>query len=137
MASFIYNSFKQFMADGSINLDQDTFKIALMKGTHSPVATSTQWSNVSADEVDDGDGYVAGGQTLANVSWSRDGGVVTFDANDPVWTSATFEAAYGIIYSDTSTNNLLVGLIDFDGTKSVSNGTFTVHWHADGIFTLS
>ena len=137
MASFLYNSFKQFMADGSIDLDSDTFKVALLTTGHTPNAENTQFSNVSGNEVADGNGYVANGQTLQNVSWSRSGGTVTFDADDPVWTSATFDAGYGVIYSETSTNKLLVALIDFNGQKSVSNGTFTIHWHTDGIFTLS
>lgn len=137
MASFIYNSFKQFMADGSIDMDGDTFKIVLLTDSHTPDPSNTQYSNVSGDEVADGSGYTSGGQTLQNVTWSRDGGTVTFDANDPVWTSATFDAAYGVIYDDTSTNDLLVCLIDFGGNKSVSSGTFTVHFHADGIFQLT
>jgi hypothetical protein len=137
MASFIYDSFKEYMADGTVDMDGDTFKIALLDGTHTPATTHTQFSNISGDELPDGNGYAVGGQTLSNVTWSRSGGTVTFDAEDPVWSSATFDSAYAVIYDDTTANDVLVCLIDFGGTKSVSNGTFTVHFHADGIFTLA
>jgi hypothetical protein len=137
MASFIYNSFKEYSMDGTVDLDGDTFKVALLTSAHSPDAANTQWSNISGNEVADGNGYAAGGQTLQNVSWARVGGTVTFDADDPVWSSATFDASYAVIYDDTSANDVLVALIDFGGQKSVSNGTFTVHFHDDGIFTVS
>lgn len=137
MASFMYNSFLEYSMDGTIDMDGDTFKIALLDSGHTPDQTNTQWTNVSGDELASGSGYTSGGQTLANVVWSRTGGTVKFDADDPVWSAATFDARYAVIYDDTTANDNLVCLIDFGGTKSVSNGTFTVHFHDDGIFTLS
>ena len=48
---------------------------------------------------------------------------LTFDAIS--WTSATFGAAYGVIFNDTDGDKLVV-VLDFGGTKSCSNGTFTI-----------
>jgi len=137
MASFIYNSFKEYLGDGTIDMDNDSFKIILLSASHTPDATNTQYTNVSGNELANGNGYTTGGNTLANVVWARTAGTVKFDADDPVWNAATFDARYAVIYDDTAANDLLVCLIDFGGTKSVSNGTFTINFHADGIFTLS
>lgn len=137
MASFIYNSFKEYLGDGTIDMDNDSFKVILLGTGHTPDATNTQYSNISGNELANGNGYTTGGNTLANVVWSRTAGTVKFDADDPVWTSATFDARYAAIFDDTAANDLLVCLIDFGGTKSVSNGTFTINFHADGIFTLA
>lgn len=135
MASFIYNSFKQYLGDGTVDMDGDTFKIALLSASHTPDPTHTQYSNVSGNELANGNGYTTGGQTLSNVAWSRTGGTVKFDATDPVWTAATFDARYAAIYDETTGNKYLVCLLDFGATKSVSSGTFTIVFHADGIFT--
>ena len=48
---------------------------------------------------------------------------LTFDAIS--WTSATFGAAYGVIYNNSASDKLVV-VLDFGGTKSCSNGTFTI-----------
>ena len=84
----LYNSFKEFIGDGTIDLDNPTagaFDIRLMTGTHSFNATHTQWSNVSANEITAGNGYAAGGQNLSP-TWTRLGGTVTWDAADVSWT---------------------------------------------------
>jgi len=137
MASFVYNSFKQYLGDGTIDMDGDTFKIILLGSGYTPDAAHSQYSNISGNELANGNGYTTGGQTLSNVVWSRTTGTVKFDATDPVWTAATFDARYAAIYDDTVANDLLVCLIDFGALKSVSAGTFTIVFHADGIFTLS
>ena len=48
---------------------------------------------------------------------------LTFDTIS--WTSATFTAAYAAIYNDSASDKLVV-VLDFGGTKSCSNGTFTI-----------
>ena len=36
MADVLYTSFKKYMADGTIDLDSDTFKIALLSSSYTP-----------------------------------------------------------------------------------------------------
>ena len=138
MADIIYNSFKEYMADGTIDMDGDSFKIALLDNGHTPAATHSVWADVSADEIS-GDGYTTGGQALTSVVWDRTAGTVKFDAANPQWTGATFTARYAVIYDDTpeSPADPLVCLIDFGADKTVENNTFTVQFHEDGILTLS
>lgn len=137
MADLIYNSFKEYMADGTLDLDGDSFKACLLDDGHTPSAAHSQYSEVSGDELANGNGYTTGGATLGTVTWTRSGGTVTFDAADPSWTSATFTARYMVIYDDTHANDLLVCLFDFSSNQTVTNGTFTFQFDASGIFTLS
>lgn len=125
------------MADGTMDLDNDTFKIMLTTSTYTPAATHSVKADVT-NEIS-GTGYTAGGATLQNVTWTESSGTVTLDATDVSWTSATFTARYAVIYDDTPTSPLdpLVCLIDFGTDKSVTAGTFTIQFHANGIFTLT
>ena len=136
MASFLYYGLGEHLGDGTIDVDNDTFNIVLLDSGYSPDRSHATYADISAHELGNGNGYAVGGQALQNVTWSRNDDVSTMDADDPVWTGATFDAAYAAIYDATSANDVLVSLIDFGGTKSVSTGTFTVQLSTDGIFTV-
>jgi hypothetical protein len=72
------------------------------------------------------------------VTWTLSGGVVEFDADDPSWTSATFSADWCVIRGGNSTSSgYLVCALDFGGSESVNNGTFTVQFNSAGIIQLS
>lgn len=140
MADLIYDTFKEYLGDGTIDMDADAFKIMLLTDTHTPDQTDAGYADVSAEEVSSGNGYTTGGESLTSVVWDRTGGTVKFDAADAQWTSATFTARYAIIYDDsvtTPTADPLVCLIDFTANKQVSSGTFTIEFNASGIMTLA
>jgi hypothetical protein len=137
-----YNSFREYVADGSIDLDADTFKVQLHTSTHVPAVSDTQLSDLD-NEHSNGNGYTTGGEALAGVSWSHSGATATFDANDTVWTASggSITARYAIIYDDTSTNDLLVAYILLDDTPAdvtaTDGNTLTLAWNASGIFTIT
>ena len=136
MADMFFNSFKQKIADGTIDLDTHSFKVCLLTSAYTPTATHTQYSNLTG-EVANGNGYTTGGKALTSVTWTQASGTATWDAADPVWTSSTFTARYAVIYDDTATNKDLMLLIDFGSDKSPSNGDFSIVFNAAGIFTLA
>jgi hypothetical protein len=85
---------------------------------------------VSTSEVSSAGGsqYTAGGNLLTSQAVSNVSNVATVDFADSVWgtpTAATFTAAFGAIYNSSSTNKLVV-VLDFGGSKTCTNGTFTV-----------
>lgn len=140
-----YDSFKEFMADNTIDMDNDTFTLMLVTSSYTPNAgTHTQKSNVT-NELTTANGYTAGGKNLENVVWTRTGGTVKFDADDVVWTASggSITARYAVLYSDTSANDNLVGYILLDDTAggtdvtATSGNTLTVQWNSSGIFTLT
>ena len=129
-----YNSFKNNLLAGDIDLDTDTIKVALCTASYTP-STSHDFFNDITNELSTAGGYTAGGATIASPTISA--GV--FDAADTSWTSATFTCRYGILYKSTgdSATSPLIGYIDFDGNQSPSDQTFKIVWNASGIITIS
>jgi len=138
MASGIYNRFKANLMNKEVDLEADTIKVALLDNSHSFNADDNTWSDVSANEIS-GTGYTAGGEELTNKSVTQDdtNDKAVFDADDVSWSSATFTAYHAVLYDDSLASDDLICSIDFGGAKSVSSGTFTIQWDADGIITLS
>ena len=133
MASGIYNRFKANLMNKEVDLEGDTIKVALMNNSHSFSATDNEFSN--ANEIS-GTEYTAGGATLANKSVTQ-AATTKWDADDVEWTSATFSAWHAVIYDDTLANDDLIASIDFGGEQEVTDATFKIEWHTDGIITLA
>lgn len=136
MASGIYNRFKANLMTKEIDLEADTIKAALLNDSHAFSAAHNQWSEVSANELANGNGYTTGGEALVSKAVTQ-AATTKWDAADVEWTSATFTAYHAVIYDDTLLNDDLICSIDFGGAKTVSAGTFKIEWHADGIITLA
>lgn len=141
MASLVYNSFKKKIMDGSIDLDTDTIKLALVTSSYTPSADNDDfWDDVSANEIGATGSYSAGGATLT-VSLSQDNtddeGV--FDATDVSFTTATISARYAVIYKSTgvAATSPLICAIDFGSTQVSTNGTFAITFAAEGILNLN
>lgn len=135
MASGVYQRFKANLMNKEIDMEADTIKVALLNNSHSYTATHNTWSQVSANEIS-GTGYSAGGATLGTKSVTQ-AAATKFDAADTAWSTATFTAYHAVLYDDTLTNDDLICSFDLGGAQSVSAGTFTIQWHADGIITLT
>jgi hypothetical protein len=134
MASGIYERFKANVFNKIVDMEADTVNVMLLSGGHSFTATHNLYNQVTANQIS-GTGYTSGGVALASKTVTQ-AATTKWDATDSEWTSATFTAAHAVIYDVTATNNL-VASIDFGGDQSVSSGTFTIQWHADGIITLA
>lgn len=139
----LYGAAKEAIAKALIDLDSDTFVVALVGSGYSPaVNTNSTWADVSANQIT-GTGYTAGGVALTGVTVTRSGGTVTFDANDVSWTSATLTAKYAVIAKRASASlastDLLLAYVELEtgSTVSTTNGTLAINWNASGIFTLS
>jgi hypothetical protein len=140
MASGLHNRWKANVMNKLIDMGNggDAFKVALLDNSHSFDPDDNEWADVSANEIPvSGTGYSQ--KTLANQSVSQDDAndLAKFDADDVEWTTATFTAYHAVIFDDTLVNDDLVGSIDFGGAKSVTGGTFTMQWSANGIIRLS
>lgn len=136
-----YDHFLEVLGDGTLDMDDDTFKLALLDNTHVFDATDTVFSDVSGDEIAAGNGYTAGGETLTAVTYVQTSGTVKFDANDVVFTASGGPIAtsrFAVLYDTTATNALL-GLIDMDADKTPGDGdTLTIQWDAgNGLFTIA
>lgn len=142
MAITFYNSFKKKIMDGSIDLDTDTIKAALVTSSYTPDIDSHDfWDDVVANEVGASGTYSAGGATLANKAVTQDNtdneGV--FDADDFSFTSATITARYVIYYKSTGVNSTsaLICYDDLSSNKTSTAGTWSYTIPAEGIINLS
>jgi len=138
-----YDQFMEFVGDGGIDLDNDTFDIILMDVNHTFTQANTKKADISANEIATANGYTQGAETLASVTWTSSGATQTFDAADPTWTASggSIAATDAVIYSETSSSpdaDLLMCSIDFDGLQTAGDGTdFKITINASGIFTIS
>ena len=126
MANVVPFSFAQELLKGTHDFTANTIKLALYTaGSGAPYSTSdTVYSSGVANEVS-GAGYTTGGNTLSSPVVANQNNVATLTFAQTQFTSATFGAAYAVIYNSSSSNKLVV-VLDFGGTKSCSNGTFTI-----------
>ena len=128
MANVVPYSFAQELLKGSHDFVNDTINIALYEaGSGSPYAVSdTVYSSGVANQVGtSGTGYTTNGKVLQNAVVANQTNVATLTFDQTQWTSATFGAAFGAIYNNSASDKLVV-VLDFGGTKSCSNGTFTI-----------
>lgn len=139
----LYGAAKENIAKALIDLDTDSFVVALLGAGYTPsVNVDDTWSDISANQIT-GTGYTAGGAALTSVTVTRSGGTVTFDAADVSWTSSTITAKYAVIAKKAGASltgtDLLLGYVELEtgGTVSTTNGTLAIQWNASGIFTLS
>lgn len=129
----------------------DTFKAALYNTTTTPdqdVATAvltgyngaaSQW--VVANEVSQVSHWSVGGQTLVSPAITNPAAAtVRFDATDTASTDSatTLAGVFGtLVYDSTLASTPGVSFNYFGGTQSVTNGLFTIVWHANGIWQIT
>ncbi|KKM23530.1 hypothetical protein LCGC14_1614280 [marine sediment metagenome] len=140
MASFVYNSAKVAMIDGTIDLDTDTINVLLVTSPYTPNKDTHDFRDDVTNEVV-GTGYTTGGKALVNKTVTQDNtnDRAKFDADDLAWTSATITARAAVLYKargGSSSADELIAYIDFLADKASTAATFTIQWHADGIFYL-
>jgi hypothetical protein len=135
------NTYKAEILQG-IHLAADVYKLALIKagasGTYGAGTTNVgtpgtgvpSASNLGTDEVV-GTGYTSGGVTLSGFSVTETGSVARLDFTSPSFSSATISATGAIIYNSTRSGKV-VGVYDFGGTITSTNGTFAVNMPAVG-----
>lgn len=125
----------------------DAFKVALYDNDITPSKDSTsanfaynvdQWTS-SGNEVSEAGQWDAGGVALTNPDVTNpSSGRIMFDAdNTASGSAADLASVFGcLVYDDdlaAPVANQGVCFNYFGGSNSVTNGTFTVVWHADGI----
>ena len=126
MANVVPYSFPQELLKVTHKFVSNTINIALYEaGSGAPYdVNATVYSSGVANQVS-GTGYTTNGKVLQNAVVANQTNVATLTFDAISWTSATFGAAYGVIFNDTDGDKLVV-VLDFGGTKSCSNGTFTI-----------
>ena len=125
MANIIPFAFRGELFTGTHNFASggDSFKLALY--TAQPYNTASTVYSATNEVSASGTNYTTAGNALTGNAVAYGTAVASCDFDPSVWTTASFTAAYGAIYNDTQGDKLCVAL-DFSGSKTATNGTFTV-----------
>jgi len=140
-AWIFYNTFREYMADGTIDLDGDTFIMGLVTSSYSPDYENHTILGDITNEVS-GNGYAR--DTLV-ATWTRSTTTVTFDSDDGVFTASggSIVCYRAFIFDDTVSSPVkpLVCISLLDNTPqnvTVTDGnSLTVEMHTSGCFTLT
>ncbi len=131
MATAAANKVKFELANARIDFASDTFKIILMAtGFIFDIDSHHGYTDVSASELANGNGYTTGGATLAGVAVTEDD---ANDRTDVTWNNVTWTASGGsigptpgaIIFDDTASSpqaDTIIGYIDFGGEQTQTDG---------------
>ena len=118
-----FATFLRDLGEEKHDLSSDTFKARLINVEVDPDWDT--WSDCSAYEIDNGNGYTTGGVTLTVTSWGATDGAIRWFLVSPVWTSATSGmASYRslIILNDTAPSDELCLYVDYGFGRSVPVG---------------
>lgn len=128
---------------GIIDLDSDAFKVALLEDGQ-PIAADfsgtsgdARFADLTAEVV--GSGYTAGGEALANVTWTRAGAVVSLNADPTSWSGLDATVKYAAIYKAAGNGDILA-FFDVDDAlpagRVINSSDFTINW-TGGLFSLT
>lgn len=148
---FVNGPMFQASGTGYTGLDSDTVKVALFNNSVTPdqnaAVASTGFNTgtwVTANEVTDATNWVSGGRALASKTFTASSATSAFDAADLAGGGTlTLTNAFGaFVYDDTISGGTVADqgacFNYFGGAQTVTGGTFTIVWNANGImkFTL-
>jgi len=142
-AWFIFNKAKEYIGDGTIDLDTDNFRMTLHT---SAAALSTNAASITSfgsvgSEVASGNGYSTSGKAISAVTWATgaSAGEMRFDSTALVWTATGGNIAnvrYAVVWA--SGGNLLCWASLSTAQFTVTSGnTLTITPSANGYFELN
>tara|TARA_R110000796_G_scaffold67500_1_gene155036 strand:+ start:255 stop:680 length:426 start_codon:yes stop_codon:yes gene_type:complete len=135
MANIIPDAFKSELLSGTHNFANggNSFKIALYTDISGYSTSSTAYTT-SNEVSSSGTSYTAGGNALDSQAVAVASNTAFVDFADEVFSSVTLSAVGAIIYNDTNSDKLVV-VLDFGGTKTATNGDFTIQFPTAGAST--
>ena len=142
----IYNSAKEYMLDGTIDLDGDTFSMSLCTSASNAATATLSVLGSVTNEIADGNGYSTSGQDLSAVTWATgaSAGEMRFDATANLWTASGGTIAnvrYAVIHvngASAGAHKLICYAALSTAQFTVGSGdTLTVTPSANGIFELN
>ena len=139
----VYDSFKQWMADGTFNLASDTFKITLHTNTYAPSLSNQVYADLT-NELATANGYTNGGATLASVTWTKSASTTTFTSAYPTWNASGGSLVFrkAVIRKSGTANGHVDPLVcycvlDASDITITDGSAFTIQMNASGIITVS
>lgn len=136
-----YNMAKEYIGDGTIDLDTDVFYMALfLSSSNASTATLSTYASLN-NQVASANNYAQGGRALSAVTWATGASASErrFDSTAKIWTASGGTISgikYAVIYA--SGGQLLCWSKLSTSAFSVTNtNTLTVTPSANGYFELN
>ncbi len=136
-----YNKFKEYMGDGTVDLDTDNFRMSLYTSASNAATATLSTIGSVTSEVTEANGYSSSGKALTGVTWATGASAseMRFDATATIWSAAGGTIAnvrYAVIWA--SGGNLVAQSALSTAQFTVGDGdTLTVTPSANGIFELN
>lgn len=117
-----YDQFLNQLGKKTLDLNADTFKIALFQSTSdcgNKAHVTAKYSDFT-NEVANGNGYTTGGASVGVGTFVNIGGIETFDVGDATWTAtgAGFSARFAVLYDSTDANKRAVAYALLDSAPA-------------------
>ena len=140
-----YDRFKEFMADGSVDLDTTPFRITLHTSASNAATTSLSTYASLTSEVTEANGYSSSGKNLSSITWTlASTATARWDSADPFWSASGGNIAnikFAVIWASGAT----AGARKLVCRSTLSTAQFTltsanrltIQMAADGIFELA
>ena len=130
----IYNNFLYYYIRNEIDLQEETFKVALFNSNYTPTVEDETYTKIllSGGEIS-GTGYTKGGNTIqftGPIELITDNNIY-YKGSSVIWENATFYGArYAVVYRVTEEKgkDILISFYDFGVDRKVEKGTFKVSW---------
>jgi len=142
----LHTKAKEYLGDGTIDLDAHVFKVGLALSTSNIATVSVDALSTVTNQHAAANGYTV--QTLGSVTWSdlSSDGTINFDCADPAFTASggSIVARYAFIYDDSVTTpvadpilaHCLLDNTPADVTATDGNA-LTLQINAAGIFATN
>lgn len=134
----VFNNFKEQLMLKTIDLVNDTIKVALYSDAFAAGDIDGAAPAYSATNEISASGYTAGGAALASKAVAQDdtNDRASWDAADVTWTNlATATIQQAIPYDDTTATKWM--LIAWEIATNSNGGNYTLAFHANGLLLLS
>jgi len=141
----IKDKIKEYVGNGGVDFDNDTFRMTLWLSTSNIATTSVDGKASHTNEVANANGYTTNGVTVAP-TWVESAGTVTFDVADGVWTASggSITARFAGIHDDTPTAPVADPMVCYSlldnapaDVTATDGNTLTVQINGSGVFTLT
>lgn len=142
----MFDQAKKYLADGTIDFDTDTIKMALLTSSWTPALTPTVWATISGNEVANANGYTTGGATVAGTATATGSTTKLSASADTAWTASggSITARFAVLYKSGTANSLtnpVIGYLLLDTTPAdvtvTAGNALTIQRHANGFWQIT
>jgi len=139
----LYDTAKQKIAQGIIDLDSNTLKVALfLSSSNCNTLTHDEYADLT-NEHPNLNGYNTGGNTVTGNAVTNISGVTMFDMDNLLFTASggNITARFAVLYDDTASGKPLIAVCLMDTTPAdvtaTSGDSILIAINANGVFRIS